>query len=265
MAGLPRELPASPAQTHYYSGVGSGGDGIPETYFGHPAGIESDASANPIMSRLHFAMLAGVLALALAASPAGSQQAQTAPEGMPARDSHQGLVIAADPYTDAARSKEKFGKKHPQEAGILALEVAIRNNTDDAITVNLEKMRLVIEVPGERRQNLDPLTLDSAADRIAEPQGRNPTISRSPIPGRSTNGGHGKDWQKLHEVLERVALASDVLPPRSTIRGFLFFDINQHFDWLTHASLYVPELRVIRTHEELLYFEVELAPAVKQP
>ena len=148
---------------------------------------------------------------------------------------------------------------------MLALEVAIRNNTDDAITLNLESIRLMIEVPGERRQKLEPLTLDEAADRVTEPQGRSPTVRRLPVPGRGVGSAHGKDWQKLREVLERVALANDVLPPRSTIRGFLFFDLNRHFEMLSHASLYVPELRVIRSQEELLYFEVELAPAVKQP
>jgi hypothetical protein len=217
------------------------------------------------MNKMHTAMLAAILAIALTAGRAGSQEAQTAPEGMPARDSHQGLVIAADPYIDAERSKQKFGKKHPQEAGILAIEIAIRNNTDDAITVNLETIRLTIEAPGERRQSLEPLSLDAVANRVMEPEGHSPTVSRFPLPGRSGKGAHGKDWQKLHEVLERAALASDVLPPHSTIHGFLFFNLNHNFDLLSHASLYVPELKVIRTHEELLYFEVELAPAVKQP
>jgi hypothetical protein len=198
----------------------------------------------------------GVFALTLTLA------AQTSPQGMAAHDEHQGCVVSADPYIDAARSKEKFGKKHPQEAGILALEVGFRNDTDKPISVNLERIRLTLQVPGERRQQLEPLDLDDAADRIAEPGGPNPVFSRSPIPGRKVKGGRGKDWQKLRERLKEAALASDVLPPHSTTRGFLFFDVNHRFDWLPHASLYVPELRFIPSREELLYFEVELAPAL---
>ena len=189
--------------------------------------------------------------------------AQTSPQGMPAHDAHQGCVISADPYIDAARSKEKFGKKHPYEAGVLALEVGLRNDTENAISVNLERIRLMLEVPGERKQSLEPLALDDAADRIAEPGGTNPVFSRSPLPGRKVKGGRGNDWQKLRAALTATALSSDILPPHSTTRGFLFFDVNQHFDWLAHASLYVPELRFVPSREELLYFEVGLAPALR--
>lgn len=209
-------------------------------------------------------LLCVVAAWAAAAGVTGALLAQTSPAGMPAHDAHQGLVVAADPYFDALRSKEKFGKKHPQAAGLLALEVAFRNDTDKAVSVNLDRIRLMIEVPGEPRQNLDPLSLDDAADRIVNPQGPNPTASRFPIPGIHNKGGRGKDWQKLRDALKAVALASDVLPPRATIRGFLYFDLNHHFEWLEHSSLYVPELRFIPSREELLYFEVELAPAVRQ-
>jgi len=206
---------------------------------------------------------ASLLLMVGASASAGLVTAQTGPEGMPAHDAHQGLVVAADLYTDAARSKEQFGKKHPQEAGILALEVGFRNNTDKPIAVNLERIRLTIEVPGNKPQNLDPLSLDDAADRIVLPQGPNPTVSRLPIPGRMPKSNRGKDWQKLRDALKNVALASDVLPPHATIRGFLYFDLNHHFEWLEHSSLYIPELRFIPSREELLYFEVDLAPAVR--
>lgn len=188
--------------------------------------------------------------------------AQTSPEGMPAHDAHQGLVVSADPYVDAARSKDKFGKKHPQEAGILAVEVVFRNDTDKSIGVNLERIRLTIEMPGDKPQNLDALSLDDAADRMINPHELNPSVSRLPIPGSRVKGGRGKDWQKLRTELKDVALGRDNLPPRSTIRGFLFFDIDHHFEWLVHSSLYVPELRFMPSREELMYFEIELAPAV---
>ena len=37
-------------------------------------------------------------------------------------DHHDGLTVLADPYTDKARGKEKFGKANPLDAGILPVE-----------------------------------------------------------------------------------------------------------------------------------------------
>jgi hypothetical protein len=34
----------------------------------------------------------------------GSPRAQTNPASLPAHDRHEGLLVAADPYTDAARA-----------------------------------------------------------------------------------------------------------------------------------------------------------------
>src|SRR5713101_6299554 len=57
-------------------------------------------------------------------------QTQQDPASLPARDSHEGLLIAADPYQDATRYKTRFGKKNPYDAGILAIEVYFRNDND---------------------------------------------------------------------------------------------------------------------------------------
>ncbi len=216
------------------------------------------------MVRLYFTGFLALLLVAAASVTPAAPTPQSSAAAPRAHDAHQGVDVTADPYIDAARSKEKFGKKHPQEAGLLALEMSFRNDNDQPISLNLERIRLAIEAPGERRQNLDPLSVDDAADRIVQPKGPSPSISRRPLPGPRPRGGRGKDWQKLRDALHAVALASDVLPPHATTRGFLFFDLNHHFDLLSHASLYIAELRFIPSREELLYFEVELAPAVNQ-
>ena len=216
------------------------------------------------MVRLYCTALFSLLFIAAALLASGARIPQSSAPAVRAHDAHEGVDVSADPYIDAARSKEKFGKKHPQEAGILALEVLFRNDNDKPISLDLERIRLAIEMPGQRRQNLDPLALDDAADRIIVPKEPNPSVSRFPIPGTRTKGGRSKDWQKLREALKAVALESDVLPPHATTRGFVFFDLNHHFEWLEHSSLYILGLRFIPSKEELLYFEVELAPAVRQ-
>src|SRR5690242_700669 len=80
-----------------------------------------------------------VFALWLGA-PAAAAQGQTStpakagsadPAALPTtRDSHQGLLVAADPYTSSDRYKEKFGKHTPYEGGLIAIDLFFRNDND---------------------------------------------------------------------------------------------------------------------------------------
>ncbi len=69
------------------------------------------------MNRKQIRICALAALLGCAAGPATAQRID--PSTLPARDTHEGVTVAVDPYTDAARSKERFGKKHPHLAGIL--------------------------------------------------------------------------------------------------------------------------------------------------
>jgi hypothetical protein len=202
-------------------------------------------------------LLAGVIVAALSAAPPPPRQSN--PATLPARDAHQGLLIAADPYTDEARSKAKFGKKHPQEAGILALEVYFRNDTDEPIKVNVERIRLMLSVPGYERQRLQALSLEEAAERIVNKKGPNVGVRRLPVPGGGGVVGSSKEVRKMEETLKPLVLASDIVPPHGDMHGFLLFDLAHHLDWVEHATLYVPELSFVASRKELLFFEVDLS------
>jgi hypothetical protein len=59
--------------------------------------------------------------------PAGAQQQSTSkPITTASLDSHEGLMIAADPWLSAERYKQAFPKKSPYAAGILAIKVTLR-------------------------------------------------------------------------------------------------------------------------------------------
>ena len=202
--------------------------------------------------------LAGLLLVA--AFPA---LAQTDPASLPARDAHEGLLVAADPYTDAARYKARFGKKHPYDAGILAVEVFFRNDTDKPIRLDLETIRLLLEAPGAERQRLGALPVETVADRILNKGGPDIKARRRPIPvpGRGSKPTRGKEWDELVAALRAVALETDLIPPRSSMHGALFFDIDHRYDWLPYARLYLPELKFMDTKKALLFFEVALGAA----
>src|SRR4029077_9522870 len=108
-----------------------------------------------------------------------STPARTAPvdpASLPARDSHQGLLIAADPYITANRYREKFGKHTPYEGGIIAIELFLRNDNDLPVRINLKTMQLLIGAPGASRQRLDPLSPEEVADRVlTKPKPKDPT------------------------------------------------------------------------------------------
>jgi len=196
---------------------------------------------------------------------AGVVGAQTTPVSLPAKDTHDNVTIAADPYQEEARYRERFGKKNPFKVGILAVEVFIRNENDKPIRVNLESVRLMLAIPGAEKQRLRPLTVEDVVDGILNKGGQKSNKPRVPlpIPGRGPSTGRGKEWEELETILRSVAYENDILPPRSTVKGIFFFDMDGHYDWVEYARLYVPDLVFLHNQQGLLYFEVDLAPAVK--
>jgi len=180
---------------------------------------------------------------------------------LPAHDSHQGLLVAADPYLTSERSEQRFGKKHPYGAGLLALDVYLRNDSDGPMQVRLETIELKVEEPGQPRQTLEALSAEDAAFRIVLPNGPNPTKRRSPIPGVG-GGGKSKDVSKMEASLRQEMLPGDMVGPHNTVHGFVLFDVDRHFDWVKNATLYVPDVKNFSSGEKLFFFEVDLRPAV---
>lgn len=192
----------------------------------------------------------------------GAALSQVNPASLPARDAHEGLLIAADPYTDAPRYKERFGKKTPYDAGIVAIDVYFRNDTDKPIRVDLESIRLMLAPPDVPRQRFGALSVEDVADRILHKGGPNPTTPRRPIsiPGRGAKS-RDKELNALVAELRPGAFEMDILPPRSSVHGFFFFDVNHRYDWLPYAKFYVPDLKFMDTKQALLFFEVDLSTA----
>jgi len=202
-----------------------------------------------------------VTALAPAAFNSRPQAAKNIdPATLAARDSHQGLLMAVDPYLSAERSQQTFGKKHPYGVGILALDVYLQNETDGPMKIVLDTMELNVAPPGQQRQHVEPLTVEEAAYRIVLPDGPNPKQRRGPLPGMSGVSGKSKDVAKMEESLRGIMLG-DIVGPHKTLHGFVFFDIDRHFEHVASATLYVPDVRRIDSGEKLLFFEIELGRA----
>ena len=206
----------------------------------------------------------GLSAVTFAAREGARAQSQTDPNSLPAKDSHQSLLIAADPYLSADRYKARFGNKHtPYDAGILALEVYARNDNDKPIRVNLDTVTLVIAAPGQSRQKLAPVAPEEVADRVLLKTPRDVRAPRLPLPlpGGVPKKSKGKEWDEFATELRAVSLSSDVLPPNATVHGFFYFDIDHHFDWVSNARFELPDLQFMLDKKALFFFEVDLASA----
>jgi hypothetical protein len=192
-----------------------------------------------------------------ASSPPDSKPAATAPAPLPS-DQHSGLTVSVDPYTEAARTKDKFGKANPHDVGVLPIEVFLRNDSDQPMRVKLETVQLEVTLKNGVRQEVDWLRAEEVAKLIAHPTGAaNPQQKRLPLP---INIGD-KKAEKLAEVLRPLSLDADVIPPKGTIHGFLYFDVSHEFAIVSRSSLYVPDVSVAPGNEPLVYFEVPLRKA----
>lgn len=216
-----------------------------------------------IAARMSLAITAFWFTAAALHAQMQSQPGNTAvdPASLPAHDSHQRIVIGAEPYTSGDRYKEKFGKHTPYEGGIAAVEVFARNDNDLPVRINLNTIQLLVAVPGGSRQRLDMLTPEDVADRVlAKPRDPSP---RMPIPRiGAPSPKRDKAWEEFVAALRSAALNTDLLPPHMTTHGFVYFDIARHYEWLSNSRLEIPDLAFMNDTKPIFFFEIDLAPAV---
>jgi len=203
--------------------------------------------------------LAALLAPHVAAGQATPQQQP--PLKTSALESHEGMTISALPWTNPALYKEKFHKKSPYAAGIVALQVVFRNDSDDSLKVNLERIRLNVTLSEDDHQALDPLTSEQAADVILQPAVKNLGRSRFPLPIGGPKVGRDKKWVELEQELRQAGVKGSIVAPHSSVEGLLYFDLQSQFDLLSNAHLYVPDIIALEKNHGLMYFEIDLSQA----
>jgi hypothetical protein len=204
----------------------------------------------------------------MATAYAGAQQTggQRASLKTASLETHEGLTISAQPWTDAALYKEKFPKKSPFAAGIVAMHVVFRNDSNESMKVSLDHIRLSFQVDEDNRQELQALTPAQVADQVFKPGGKDPSQSRSriPLPVGVPHSGNDKHWTELEQQAENAGVPASVIAPHSTVQGLLYFDLQGQSDLLNGARLYVPDVLVMENNRSLTYFEIDLSkPAGK--
>jgi hypothetical protein len=186
------------------------------------------------------------------------------PGTLRARDSHQGLTVAVDPWTKEENYKQRFGKKTPFEAGIVAIDVYFKNEGAVPIRINLSAIRLTLAYPGQAEQELPPLRPEAVADFVFNKSGKDPTKKRAPLPIPGLNSGNNKQMQELFLALKQAQISTDLVPPAGTVSGLFYFDMNGQFNLVAFSRLYVPDLKLMGSEKPLFFFDVPLVPVPPQ-
>ncbi|HTQ59898.1 MAG TPA: hypothetical protein VMI32_06735 [Candidatus Solibacter sp.] len=178
-----------------------------------------------------------------------------------ALEAHEGVTISAQPWTNAESYKEKFHKKSPLAAGVVAIDTTIRNDTDDSMKIDLEQIRLNVTLSEENRQALRSLTPDDVADVVMESGNKDPTAShRLPFPIPSSGPkARDKHWMQVQKEAAEAAVPASIVAPHQSVHGLLYFDLRGQFDLLATAHLYIPDVRALEKNRPLLYFEIDLS------
>lgn len=199
------------------------------------------------------------LAAAVIFAVALPQAAPVDPAKLPARDSHQGILVACEPYQNPHRVKKVIGKENPLKAGVLPLEMYVRNSTRWPVAIALDKIRLEVNLPGSGREQIQPLGAADLATMILHPQPPNLEVPRQRLPLPFPRGGKGKKWQNLRDRLQSLSFPAAVVAPGATVHGFLYFDMSGNFGAIRYAQLYVPDLKFLGNTQSIMFFQANLA------
>jgi hypothetical protein len=208
-------------------------------------------------------LLIGVLALAQPDPSPTAPRTPTPQSTLKAAslESHEGLTISALPWTDPSLYKDKFPKKSPYAAGVLAVQVVFRNDSSDSLRVNLDRIRLTVQLGEENRQEVQPLTSQQLADVVTRPIAKDPTARRKlPIPTTGgSGGGRDKKWTEVQKQAQDAELPSSVVEAHGSVQGLLYFDLQNQFDLLQSAHLYIPQVSLMSGARSLTYFDIDLS------
>ncbi len=205
------------------------------------------------LSKSIFLAFSGMILLWFAGYGLAGYKARTwilnARDAYPASLTSEGVTIAAEPlYTDALAAKV-FDKKDIVTRGIMPLAIAIFNDNDYPIEVDGLSIELI---RGE--DHFRTLTPVEVVNRLfARDRSRiNPTIPR------------GSNEEALKDFGDKF-LMDKAIEPHGKGGGFLYmkvYDPESLPAYLSTAAVYIPNIYRGDDSSRLIYFEIDLKPAV---
>jgi len=199
-----------------------------------------------------------ILCILLSTTYAGykSQKAKVDPAPSYVCHVKQGLLtIAADPYQTWEKMKTVFDLKELDKMGVIPIQVIVTNDGEDTVVVDGTEIHLL---DGKNRP-IEGMAVDEVVRSVlgkVDPTSPK-TSSPSPIPFPRSSGHRG-DIFDIQTDLSNKAFGEVRVAPKSTFGGFLFFRLPDQQRVLNGYKVYVPDVKNLRSGEELLFFEIEL-------
>jgi len=234
------------------------------------SGVNFSAARHSSLVTRHFfkAVVLFVAVLPLCLAIGASQKDAAQKDGLsfrgkpadayPARDAHEGLIVAAEPFDTPEEVREAFGKNDPNSFGILPLLLVITNNSDKAVRLDNLKAEFITY----NRQKIEPTAARDVAVRMRK---KAQTSGSIPVPRpRITLPGMGGESDRGSDVLTN-AFEVRMAVPQSTVVGFLYFDMGRLQNWASGSKLFLTGMRWANNGQELMYYEVDLDQARAKP
>jgi hypothetical protein len=207
-------------------------------------------------------LIEALLFLAALATPAGYKARPWSPrpiESYPAKLVSEGVTIAADPLFTDALAAQVFDKSDVVARGIMPLAIVIFNSNDFPVDVEGKSIELLQQE--DRIHGVDPLFAVQCI-YASKPASRVPIPSPIPLPKITIMKSHAEACQdfkaKDFTLLKRVE-------PHATAGGFLFIQVRNAASLrktLSESKVYIPNIYRGDNGKGLLYFEIELKPAI---
>ena len=173
----------------------------------------------------------------------------------PFHQSQGHVTIAVDPYETDEKIKTAFDVKGMEKLGIIPVNLIITNEGEDLISVSGQDVNL-LDVKNQSIESTPPeevvqLILNKGKEPSASGRGRSPL----PLPRRDTMRG---DAFEIETDFTNKALKEARVTPKSTASGFVFFRLPSKQMKLIGYKIYIPEIKNLRTQQNLLFFEIEM-------
>ncbi len=213
----------------------------------------------PIWNRI---LVAAMLLSACAAALAAYKARPWSPKGREnyrAVQSSQGVTIALDPLFRDNLASQVFDKNDMITRGIMPVAVVAFNDNDFPIEINGESIELVMgrdRVRSFAPEQFIPALFKKTPSKLG---GLNPI----PIPRGAKVDSANAD--AMDDFTFKFFAVKTILP-HGVAGGFLYFRVPQASsltEQLSSAVIYIPDLTRLDKNTRLMYFEIDLKPALE--
>ena len=173
----------------------------------------------------------------------------------PAQLTSEKVTIAVEPLVSDKLAAEVFDKDDILSRGIMPLAVVIFNDNDFPISVEGATVELI-----RQQDHLHTLLPEEVGPRLMKKTGRG-FVLPDPIP---RSGSGDRATADAVADLDHKFLSTKVVAAREKGGGFLYLHVpaKDVEEYLSDATLYIPNVYRSDTGAPMIFFEIELRPAV---